>query len=1159
MGDFEWHDPLLMTDVSRQEEQDRIQNHCKFECSLESSMTGNLDDSSPTKIDGRSVLGFSLTSPDLVLCVGSPDISKQRYEDSPDISNQRYEDSPENPSSGSPINVSLENGIKGSEIRDSIETPLAKMGALSTESSFELAAPPLVREDLLEYVMRINVGSSTSLPFQDGVPFSEDRGFSGGVTIKTEDPIISDGKECPGLYQTARLGNCSYHFENLESGMYLVDLHFAELVFTAGPLGMRIFDIYLQEQKVISSLDIYASVGANKALVISDLKTYVDRDNVLSIRFEGVNGSPIICGISIRKDSSEIFGDGKLLGRVGSTGMLQFKLSKDICDNSVDGNFWRLQVEHESQAKELSETKKVLEKLRTDNELKSLECQEAWKSLKELQNELMRKSMHVGSLAFAIEGQVKEKSRWFSSLRYLTKKSKILKMDQIKLSEEASIFKQYVADMEGVKSIVQSTIQQQLELYEDIKSKYLKEAKLTKELYNKVLDLKGNIRVFCRCRPLNAEELAGGASQVVDFESAKDGELTIKSNGISKKTFKYDAVFSPEANQVDVFEDTAPLATSVLDGYNACIFAYGQTGTGKTFTMEGTKDARGVNYRTLEKLFHIIEERKNTFRYEISVSVLEVYNEQLRDLLASDSQTGLTAKRLEIKQVGDGGHHVPGVTEARVNNVSEVWEVLQTGSNFRAVGSTNVNEHSSRSHCMHCVIVKGENLLNGECTKSKLWLVDLAGSERIAKTEVQGDRLKETQNINRSLSALGDVISALAAKCTHIPFRNSKLTHLLQDSLGGDSKTLMFVQISPNENDLTETLCSLNFASRVRGIELGPAKRQMDNTEILKFKQVVDKLRQELKSKDLQVKKMEDINHGLEVKMKDKDMKNKILQEKIKELESQLLVERKLARQHVDSKIAEQQQQQEQQHQEKNQQQEEHSCEVVRPPLATKTLGDQKAHFENAPCSLGDNNKVPFHLTHKDEHATNDNLTEKENNPDIAEQLQLPKRTGRASLSTAIPKIYTAPVAPRRSSLIPLPSSLRTAKLHPPFLPLRTIQSDKEADTYEEEKNELLPEQTPSDSPKQYRNASKKLSSALRRSLQKKINTKSPMQPHMRRIGVNVGMEKVRVSIGSRGRNGQRMLLGTARRTTTRRDAQQKQSHREKERGWNIGTLGRTL
>ncbi|CAH2068898.1 unnamed protein product, partial [Thlaspi arvense] len=137
---------------------------------------------------------------------------------------------------------------------------------------------------------------------------------------------------------------------------------------------------------------------------------------------------------------------------------------------------------------------------------------------------------------------------------------------------------------------------------------------------------------------------------------------------------------------------------------------------------------------------------------------------------------------------------------------------------------------------MLCITVKAKNLMNGECTKSKLWLVDLAGSERLAKTDAQGDRLKEAQNINRSLSALGDVISALATKSSHIPYRNSKLTHLLQDSLGGDSKTLMFVQISPSEHDVSETLSSLNFATRVRGVELGPSRKQIDNSELQRMK-----------------------------------------------------------------------------------------------------------------------------------------------------------------------------------------------------------------------------------------------------------------------------------------------------------------------------------
>jgi len=172
-----------------------------------------------------------------------------------------------------------------------------------------------------------------------------------------------------------------------------------------------------------------------------------------------------------------------------------------------------------------------------------------------------------------------------------------------------------------------------------------------------------------------------------------------------------------------VFQKTAPYAISVLDGFNVCIFAYGQTGTGKTFTMEGIDGARGVNYRTLEELFRIINEREGTFQYEITVSVLEVYNEQIHDLLLTGSQPGATTKRfdlthdlyycitninpvmrlylfcrLEVRQVAEGVHHVPGLVEARVTNMNEAWEVLQTGSKARVVGSTNANEHSSRSH-----------------------------------------------------------------------------------------------------------------------------------------------------------------------------------------------------------------------------------------------------------------------------------------------------------------------------------------------------------------------------------------------------------------------------------------------------------------------------
>lgn len=476
-----------------------------------------------------------------------------------------------------------------------------------------------------------------------------------------------------------------------------------------------------------------------------------------------------------------------------------------------------------------------------------------------------------------------EETFWASSVRDLKAKIQILKRDYDNLSEEAHKCGSAIPDIAGMTSAVQSLVLQ----CEDLKKKFNKETMERKKLYNKVLELTGNIRVFCRCRPLSDGEISAGASSVAEFDTTRDNELSIRVNGSSKKVFKFDRVFSTQDDQVAVFADTAPVVVSVLDGYNVCIFAYGQTGTGKTFTMEGTHDNRGVNYRTLEELFRVANERNGLFKYDISVSVLEVYNEQIRDLLASPTQPGHTVKKLEVKQVAEGVHHVPGLVEAQVHTMNEVWDVLQTGSSARAVGSTNSNEHSSRSHCVLCVMVKGENLISGECTRSKLWLVDLAGSERIAKTDVQGERLKEAQSINKSLSSLGDVISALATKNSHIPYRNSKLTHLLQDSLGGDSKTLMFVQISPNESDIGETLSSLNFATRVRGIELGPARKQFDSSELLKYKQMFEKAKQEGKAKDDMMKKMDENMQNLDGKLKGREQLCRNFQEKVKELEGQ--------------------------------------------------------------------------------------------------------------------------------------------------------------------------------------------------------------------------------------------------------------------------------
>ncbi|XP_057973799.1 kinesin-like protein KIN-14R isoform X2 [Malania oleifera] len=656
---------------------------------------------------------------------------------------------------------------------------------------------------------------------------------------------------------------------------------------------MRVFDVFVQEEKVICELDIYSVVGANRPLQLVDIRVSVGEDGSIVTRFEGIHGSPIISAICIRRAP-------ELLESQVEHGYL-------ICNNCA------AEIEVTSAQNKLIRTKymakyeKKIEELSTKCHIKTKECYEAWMSLtaanEQLENtrtELDSKFFQYYSLDQAMEKQTaqlryvssryaQDKKHWSAAINDLERKIKNLKQDHSQLSQEAHKSADSTPQLNKMACAVQALVSQ----CDEFKLKYCEEQAMRKKLYNEVLEAKGNIRVFCRCRPLSREEVSAGQAAAIDFAAANDGDIGVLTGGSTKKIFKLDRVYMPKDNQIDVFEDASPLVISVLDGYNVCIFAYGQTGTGKTFTMEGTEQNRGVNYKTLEHIFRTSNQRKESFAYNISVSVLEVYNEQIRDLLAASP----TSKKLEIRQASEGVHHVPGIVEAKVENIREVWDVLQTGSNARAVGSNNVNEHSSRSHCMLCIKVEAKNLINGECTKSKLWLVDLAGSERLAKTEVQGERLKEAQNINRSLSALGDVISALATKNSHIPYRNSKLTHLLQDSLGGDSKALMFVQISPLERDLCETLSSLTFATRVRGVELGPAKKQIETGEIQKLRMMLDKAKQESKSKDDALHKLEENCHNLDGKAKGKVRICRNQQEKINELEHQLGCKTRLCRQ----------------------------------------------------------------------------------------------------------------------------------------------------------------------------------------------------------------------------------------------------------------------
>lgn len=351
---------------------------------------------------------------------------------------------------------------------------------------------------------------------------------------------------------------------------------------------------------------------------------------------------------------------------------------------------------------------------------------------------------------------------------------------------------------------------------------YMRELKLRKQYYNTIQELKGNIRVYCRVRPMLPKELQNGHTDIMSYPSTDELKFTDAAG--RPKLFEFDEVYPPDAPQSKVFEDTAPLIDSVVDGFNVCIFAYGQTGSGKTFTMGGGDgESKGINARALERLFQIIEERKETETSTVSVSVLEIYIEQIRDLLISRKES--SSKSYEVKQGGPFGTYVTNLTELVVNSAKDIHQIMSTASSNRSEVATNMNEHSSRSHMLLYIIVRTTNKQTTMQSYGKLSLVDLAGSERLDKSGAEGQVLKEAVAINKSLSALGDVISGLAQSSKHIPFRNSTLTFLLQDSMAGQAKVLMFCCVSPASYNASESGSSLLFASRARGVAFGQIKK----------------------------------------------------------------------------------------------------------------------------------------------------------------------------------------------------------------------------------------------------------------------------------------------------------------------------------------------
>ncbi|KAJ7294467.1 hypothetical protein O6H91_20G033200 [Diphasiastrum complanatum] len=340
-----------------------------------------------------------------------------------------------------------------------------------------------------------------------------------------------------------------------------------------------------------------------------------------------------------------------------------------------------------------------------------------------------------------------------------------------------------------------------------------------KDTLNKLLDLKENIRIFCRMRPFLPNDRWPLLGPILIPETATIHTLKCG----QKRNFQLDKVFLPDSSQDEVFSEIGPLVRSAIEGQNVCIFAYGQTGSGKTFTMEGTKDHPGIVPRALQQVF-LEASLDSVAVFSITFSMLEIYRGQLRDLLVKSSgkmpQSGVNCT-LSIQMGASGSVEVENLTQVRIESPTEALHLYEKGASLRSTAWTNSNETSSRSHCLLRIMIEKNHGQRGLKTMNKLWLIDLGGSERLLKTKAQGQTLEEGKAINMSLSALGDVISALHRKKHHVPYRNSKLTQVLQDSLARSSKTLMLVHISPKEDDLGETICSLGFASRARSIHLG--------------------------------------------------------------------------------------------------------------------------------------------------------------------------------------------------------------------------------------------------------------------------------------------------------------------------------------------------
>ena len=344
-------------------------------------------------------------------------------------------------------------------------------------------------------------------------------------------------------------------------------------------------------------------------------------------------------------------------------------------------------------------------------------------------------------------------------------------------------------------------------------------------LHNRIQELRGTVRVVARVRPLLPSDGEESVSAGPAFAFGMD-KLSLGVKETAHK-FEFDQVFGMESSQAVVFDEVANFVQSALDGYAVNLFAYGQTGSGKTHTMSGslTGESRGIIPRSVEHILGQVERLENDqgWTYTLRATFVEIYNENVRDLLR---EPGTDPAKIGIRHI-EGTTQLLGAKLLPVATVGDVADLMEMAAGNRAVGSTSMNAQSSRSHSVFTLHLDGVNAESGEELKGVLNLCDLAGSERLAKSKATGERLKEAQAINKSLSSLSDVFIALSKNASHVPYRNSKLTYLLQNAFSAGGKSLMVVNLSPTLDSRAESICSLRFAAKVHNVDMGKPKKRV--------------------------------------------------------------------------------------------------------------------------------------------------------------------------------------------------------------------------------------------------------------------------------------------------------------------------------------------